>query len=141
MTAIISLLVGITVTCVSAGAFWRAVKLHLVGGRVPGALVNWRYIHHLRWLGNGRSLRVMHFHPVVRFETPDGLSHVVVSELAYEEPPAWPAGRSFQVRYDPTNPRDATIDPLAPTWIFPVVFLVAGVVILWAAVWSLLSAI
>lgn len=31
MTVIIVLLLGVTVTCASAGAFWRSVKLHLVG--------------------------------------------------------------------------------------------------------------
>lgn len=139
MTAIVLLFIGITVTCASAGALWQAVKLYLVGGRVSGVLVRWRHAYHHRWLGNGRILRVVHFHPVVRFEAPDGSHHDVVSDLAYDERPAWPVGRPFQVRYDPANPRDATVDPLAPTWIFPVVFLVGGVVVLWAAFGSLLS--
>jgi hypothetical protein len=74
------------------------------------------------------------FFPVVRFEATDGSQHDVVSELGYEDAPAWPIGRQFEVRYDPANPRDATIDPMTPTWIFPVIFLIAGGLILWAVV-------
>jgi hypothetical protein len=140
MTAIILLLVGFTVTYASVGALWRAVKLYLVGKSASGTLVNWRHTYHHRWLGNGRILRSSYFHPVVRFQAPDGSLHEVVSELAFDERPAWPIGRPFQVRYDGENPKDATVDPLAPTWIFSVFFLVAGILILWAAVWSLLSA-
>jgi hypothetical protein len=73
-----------------------------------------------------------HFYPVVRFEAPGGSHHDLVSDLAYDEP-VWPAGRPFVVRYDPANPKDATVDPLTPTWIFLAVFLIAGLIILCAA--------
>lgn len=140
MTAIILLLIGVIVTWASAAALWHAVKLHLVGRRGSGALVNWRYTYHQRWLGNGRILQLMHFHPVVRFEAPGGSHYDVVSDLDYDDVPEWPIGRPFPVRYDPADPRDATIDPLTPIWIFPAVFLIAGAIILWAAVRLLLWA-
>jgi hypothetical protein len=139
MSAIILLLIGVIVTWASAAALWRAVKLHLVGRHGSGALVSWRYTYRQRWLGNGRILQLRHFHPVVRFEAPDGSHHDIVSDLDYDDVPDWPIGRPFRVRYDPAHPRDATVDPLAPTWMFPAVFLIAGVIMLWAAVRPLLS--
>ncbi|MPZ32982.1 MAG: DUF3592 domain-containing protein [Rhodospirillales bacterium] len=139
MTAITLLIIGVIVTWASAAALWQAVKLHLIGRRVSGALVDWRYTYHHQYLGNGRILLLRHFHPAVRFEASGGSPHDVVSDLAYDEVQNWPIGRPFGVRYDPANPREATIDPLAPTWMFPAVFLIAGVIMLWAAVRPLLS--
>ena len=141
MITIILLLIGFIVTWASAAALWQAVKLHLIGRAISGVLVRWRYTYHHQWLGNGRILRLRHLHPVVRFETPDGSHHDVVSDLAYDYDgaPNWPIGREFQVRFNPANPRDATIDPLSPTWVFPAIFLIAGLIILCAAARPLLS--
>jgi hypothetical protein len=133
MTAIILLLVGVIVTWLSAASLWRAVRLQFVGQRVSGVLVNWRHTYRHRWLGNGLFMELRHFHPIVRFEVPGGSHHEVVSDLAYDAVPDWPVGRPFPVRYDPANPKDATIDPLPPTWIFLAVFLVAGLIVLYAA--------
>lgn len=138
MTAIILLLIGLIVTSLSAAALWRAVKLYLVGRRASGALVGWRYAYHHKWLGDGNFIKLSHFHPIVRFEASGGSRHDVVSDLAYDRP-EWPVGRPSTVRYDAANPNDATIDPLAPTWIFSVIFLIAGLVVLCAAFRPLLS--
>ena len=131
MIAIILLVIGFIVTSLSAASLWQALRLYLVGRRVSGILVNWRYTYHHQWLGNGLYKEFRHFHPVVRFEVPGCSHHEVVSELAYDRPD-WPADRPFTVRYDSANPKDATVDPLAPTWIFPAVFLIAGFIILYA---------
>ncbi len=139
MTTIILLVIGLMGTWLSGAALWQAVKLHLFSQRAMGVLLYWRHTHHLRWLGNGRILRLRRYYPVVRFEASDNAHHDVVSELGYEEPD-WPVDRPFVVRYDPKNPKNATVDPLDPTWIFPAVFLMVGLIVLYAAVHPLLSA-
>ncbi|MBI2739920.1 MAG: DUF3592 domain-containing protein [Rhodospirillales bacterium] len=141
MTTIILLAIGFMGTLLSGAAVWQAVKLHLVGQRTTGVLLYWQHTNHHRWLGNGRIMRSRHYHPVVRFEASDNAQHHVVSELAYEEVPNWPVDRPFVVRYDPKNPRNATIDPLDSTWIFPAIFLFGGLVVIYATVYPLLSAL
>ncbi len=131
MTAIILFLIGIIVTSLSAASLWRAVRLYLVGRRASGVLVNWWRTYHHQWLGTGHGIQALL--SVVRFEVPGGSHHDLVSDLAYDKPD-WPAGRPFTVRYDPANPKDATVDPLAPTWIFLAIFLIAGFIILYAAI-------
>jgi hypothetical protein len=132
MTAIILLLIGIIVTSLSTASLWRAVRLYLVGRRVSGILVNWRHAYRHQYLGNGLYVEFRHFYPIVRFEVPGGSQHDIESDLAYDVPD-WPAGRPFTVRYDPANPKDATVDPLAPTWIFLAIFVIAGLIMLYAA--------
>lgn len=130
MTAIALLLIGIAVTALSGASLWRTVRLHLVGSRASGILVNWRRTHRREWLGNGLYAEFRHFYPIVRFEVPDGSHYEIVSDLAYDGLD-WPASGCFAVRYDPANPKDATVDPLAPTWLLLAVFLLAGLILLY----------
>jgi hypothetical protein len=108
------------------------VKLRLVGRQASGTLVDWRYAFHHQWLRTGHFTRTRQYHPIVRFEASDGSAHNVASNLGYDTRPDWPVGRPFTVHYDPANPEDATVDPLSPTWIFPAVFVVTGLVVLCA---------
>lgn len=130
MTAIALLLIGIVVTVLSAASLWRTVRLYLVGSRASGVLVNWRRAYRRQWLGNGLYAEFRHFYPIVRFELPVGSHYEIVSDLAYDGLD-WPAGCTFAVRYDPANPKDATADPLTPTWFLLTVFLIAGLILLY----------
>ena len=132
MAAIALLCIGVIVTGISAAALWRIFKLPLLGRKTSGALVGWRHTFHHKWLPTGHFTRSSEHFPVVRFETPDGAQHDVVSGLGYSPKPDWPAGRPFAVRYDPSDPSDATVDPVSPTWVFSAVFAVAGIVVLCA---------
>jgi hypothetical protein len=134
MAAVALFCVGAILTLLSAAALWRAVKLPLVGRRVTGELIDWKRTFHEKYLRSGHHITSRQYYPVVRFETPDGARHVVVGSLGYDARPDWPAGHPITVLYAAGNPRDAAIDPLSPTWVFSAVFLVAGLVILAAAI-------
>ena len=129
MSAILVLLIGLIVASLSAAALWEAHRTPLLGRQARGNLAGLRHAYHHQWLRNGQFTRTKLYYPVVRFHAEDGSPHHVVSELGYESP-AWTFGHSFSVRYNPSNPRDATVDPLTPVWVFPAVFLIAGLVVL-----------
>jgi uncharacterized protein DUF3592 len=139
MTSIVLLCIGALVTAASATALWRTFKLRLLGRQATGTLVDWQRTFHHKWLGNGRFTQTRRYFPVVRFETADGSTRRVVSNLGYDPKPDWPAGRPFTVRYDPGDPNEATVDPISSTWVFPAVFAVAGLVVLCAGLRSYLS--
>jgi hypothetical protein len=130
MAAILLLLMGAIVTSMSAMALWHALRTPLFGRRAKGRLTGMRYAYHQQWLRSGHFARTKLYYPIVRFDADDGSAHSVVSELGYEAWPGWASDHPFNVRYNPTNPRDATADPLTPTWVFPAVFLIAGLVVL-----------
>ena len=121
---------GVIVTAMSAPALWHAVKLHLRGRRVTGALVDWRYTFDQKWLRSGHEVKTRHYFPIVRFEAADGSQHRVVSSLGYEAKPDWPVGRPFAVRYDPADLKHATPDPPTLAWIGPAAFLAVGIALL-----------
>jgi hypothetical protein len=133
MAEVVLPVIGAAVTLVSAHALWRAVKLALIGRRADGALVDWKRTFHEKYLRSGHHIVSRQHFPVVAFTATDGSRHTVVGGIGYDLQPDWPVGHSIPVRYDAGNPDDATIDPLSPTWMFPAVFLAAGVVILISA--------
>ncbi len=134
MAQIILLCVGGIVTAISALELWQIVHLPLFGRQATGTLAGWRHTFAQKWLRSGHQIRTTRYYPVVRFETPDGSRHETVSDFGYETKPDWPISRPIAVRYASANPADATVDPLTPLWVFPTVFLVAGVVVLCAAI-------
>jgi hypothetical protein len=133
MTTAALLAIGAAVTILSARALWDAVKLAVIGRRADGALVDWKSTFHEKYLRSGHHIVSRQHFPVVAFEVTDGSRHTVTGRIGYDPKPDWPVDRPFAVRYAAGNPRDATIDPLSPTWVFPAVFLAAGIVVLISA--------
>ena len=134
MAQVILLCIGVLVSLVSAAMLWRMVKLPVFGRPATAALTGWRHTFEHKWLRSGHFTRTTLYYPVVEFEVPDGARYKASSDVGYPAKPDWPIGRPLAVRYAAANPRDATIDPLTPMWVFPAVFLVAGVVVLLAAI-------
>jgi uncharacterized protein DUF3592 len=133
MAAVVLLVIGVAVTLVSAHALWRAVKLALIGQHADGALIDWKRTFREKYLHSGHHVVSRQHFPVVAFQAADGSRHTVVGAVGYDPQPDWPVGRPFPVRYAAGNPDDATIDALSPTWVFPAVFLAAGIVVLISA--------
>ncbi len=136
--AILLLLVGAIIAAASILVLWPALRLVLRGQQVTGTLVDWRYTFDKKYMPNGSVYRREGYHPIVRFQTPDGAQHHVEGG-DYEVKPNWPVGRAFDVRYDRADPRDATTDGNAPPWRGGTILLAVGAVLIAAAVWFLLA--
>lgn len=99
-------------------AGWLSVKnaeLLQHGDRQPGIVVALR---------RSNSPKKRSFYPIVRFQTPDGQSHEIHSNLG-SRPARYQIGESVSVIYPPNQPSDASINGFLELW-FGV--LVAGII-------------
>ena len=82
------------------------------------------------------------FSPVVRFQTADGATHEFQSGLR-TNPPAYHAGQSVAVVYDPLVPQSAAIRGVLSLWLTPIIlsfigtiFLAIGIAIIAMSNWA-----
>jgi UPF0716 family protein affecting phage T7 exclusion len=136
--AVLFLLAGLIVGLVGVLTLWPALRLVLRGRQVTGTLVRWRFTWDKKYLPNGSVYKRDGYHPIVRFQTPDGAQYFVEGN-DYNPRPDWPLGHPFDVRYDRANPRDATTDGNRPSWRAGAILLAVGVVLIIAAIWLIVS--
>jgi hypothetical protein len=134
---VLVLLAGLIVGVAAVLVLWPALRLVLRGRQATGALVDWRYSWDKKYLPNGSVYHRDGYHPIVRFQTPDGAQYLVEGN-DYKPKPDWPVGHPFDVRYDRVDPRNATTDGNSPSWRTGTILLAVGVVLIVAALGLLL---
>lgn len=77
-------------------------------------------------------------YPIVQFSTPDGRRWEFEDRVG-SDPPQFSLEQKVDVRYDPSNPRNAFVNTFVNLWLLPGIFLLVGVVfacIGWAGVFT-----
>ncbi len=67
------------------------------------------------------------YRPVIEFQTGDGQTYRITARIATGSPPE--IGSGMEVLYDPADPAGATEKTFTNLWLFPIVFVVFGMVL------------
>jgi hypothetical protein len=134
--AVVLLCAGILLTLAGTAALWPTIKLYVGGRRTTGKLLRWRQTFYQKFYRSGLEVKKTYFYPIVSFQAADGSEHQVESGKGYETKPDWPIGHPFALRYDPSNPSQASVDGTTPPWKGRASVLIAGVVLVLAAIWQ-----
>ena len=133
--AVVLLCAGVLLTLAGAASLWPAAKLYIRGQQTSGKLVWWRHTFHQKFYPSGLEVRRTCVYPVVRFQAADGSEHQVESGKGHETKPDWPIGHPFAVRYDPSNPSNASVVGTKQPWKVSAAILIVGAALVLAAIY------
>ena len=134
-TAVVLLCVGALLTLAATASLWPTVRLFIRGQQTTGKLVWWRQTFYQKFYPSGLEVKRMCFYPVVRFQAADGSEYQVESGKGHEAKPDWPIGHPFAVRYDPSNPSNASVEGTSQPCRVSAAILVVGAALVLAAIY------
>jgi hypothetical protein len=133
--SVVLLCPGVLLILAGTASLWPTVKLCIRGQQTTGKLVWWRQTFYQKFHRGGLEVRRTCFYPVVRFQAADGSEYRVESGEGHETKPNWPIGHPFAVRYDPSNPSNASVEGTTQPWKVSAAILIVGAALVLAAIY------
>ncbi|MFO1414185.1 MAG: DUF3592 domain-containing protein [Burkholderiales bacterium] len=122
--------IGLILTLGALGRIVSNFRFLARSARAQGTFVRWEITEPGTVGGPSGTQGKRSYRPIIAFRAADGTEHRVTGSIyiLQRHAPTSPTKGDLPIRYDPANPAQARLATFTDFWLFPILFLVIGIV-------------